>query len=37
MTTTHDTPVDPPVTTFSTDIAGLDECIAADARRPRRW
>ncbi len=28
MTTTHDTPVDPPVTTFSTDIAGLDECIA---------
>ena len=28
MTTTHDTPVDPAVTTFSTDIAGLDECIA---------
>jgi FtsP/CotA-like multicopper oxidase with cupredoxin domain len=28
MTTTHDSPVDAPPTTFSTDIAGLDECIA---------
>ena len=36
MTATHDTPVDAPPTTFSTDIAGLDECLAPDARRPRR-
>ena len=28
MTATHDTPVEAPATTFSTDIAGLDECIA---------
>ena len=36
MTATHDTPVEAPATTFSTDIAGLDECSRADARRPRR-
>ena len=28
MTATHDTPVEAPATTFSTDIAGLDECSA---------
>ena len=28
MTATHDTPIDAPPTTFSTDIAGLDECVA---------
>ena len=28
MTTTHDTPVDMQPTTFSTDIAGLDESVA---------
>jgi FtsP/CotA-like multicopper oxidase with cupredoxin domain/ribosomal protein S27AE len=28
MTATPDTPVEAPATTFSTDIAGLDECIA---------
>ena len=28
MTVTHDMPVEAPATTFSTDIAGLDECSA---------
>src|SRR5205807_1432322 len=28
MTATPDTPIEAPPTTFSTDIAGLDECIA---------
>jgi len=28
MTATQDTPVEAPATTFSTDIAGLDECVA---------
>ena len=28
MTGTHDTPVEAPATTFSTDVTGLDECLA---------
>ena len=28
MTATHDTPVEAPPTTFSTDTAGLDDCVA---------